>query len=118
MLIKKLAVTSVMVTALVTGYAHAGDDKDMTDKTKAGHSTHDLGSASRMKADWVDALNIQDSDKAEEVREIQASYWEDKKKLQEKMSDLEQKKDKKLQKVLSQDEMDKLEAMSGDTQIQ
>ncbi len=116
MLIKKLAVTSVLVTALAAGYTHAGDGKDLGDKTKAAVTGHDLGSSSRMKADWVDALNIQDSDKAEDVREIQASYWEDKKKLEEKMSELEQKKDKKLQKVLSQEELEKLQTLSGDSQ--
>lgn len=116
MLIKQLAVTSVMVTALVAGYAQAGDDKDLSDKSKAAVTNHDLASSSRIKADWVDALNIQDADKAEEVREIQASYWDDKKKLEEELSELEDKKDKKLQKVLTQEELGKLQALSADTQ--
>ncbi len=116
MVIKRLAVSSVMVFAMMAGYTHAGDGNDLADKTKAAVTNHDLDSSSRMKADWVDALNIQDSDKAEEVREIQASYWDDKKKLEEKMSDLENNKDKKLKKVLTQEELDRLQGLSGDTQ--
>lgn len=115
MLLNKIAMASALALGLSSGMAFAGSDekKDMMDKAsdKAHHMSTDLKSSSRIKADWVDALDIQEEDKAEKIREIQASYWSEKEDLHKEMSEIEEEKNEKLREVLSEDQLNQLETM-------
>lgn len=114
MLHTKIVLVSALVLGLSSGAAIAGDyqKKDMLEKAAdKTHANTDLQTTSRIKADWVDALDIQEEDKADKIREIQASYWSEKEDLNKELSEIEEKKNEKLREVLSADQLDKLQAM-------
>lgn len=115
MLHNQIAIASALVLGLSSGMVLAGSDekKEMMDRTsdKAHHMSGDLQSSSRIKADWVDALDIQEEDKAEKIREIQASYWSEKEELNKEMTEIEEEKNEKLREVLTENQLDKLKAM-------
>ncbi len=113
MLQTKIALTSALALIMSSGIAMAGD---YTEKDKVGtmadkaHNNVAMQS-SRIKADWVDALDIQDEDKADKIREVQASYWSDKEDLTKEMAEIEEKKNEQLQDLLSEDQLEKLQIM-------
>lgn len=114
MLHYKIAIASTLAVSLASGMAFADYDKkkDMMEQSgDKAHTSAELQSSSRIKADWVDALDIQEEDKAEKIREIQASYWSEKEDLNKEMSEIEEKKNEQLREVLSPDQVNKLQTM-------
>lgn len=113
MLHNKIALASALALIMSSGVAMAGDHQKKDKQDKMADTTHSSAElqSSRIKADWVDALDIQEEDKADKIREIQAGYWSEKEDLSKEMADIEEKKNEQLRDLLSEDQLEKLQTL-------